>query len=284
MRVWFVTGASRGLGRKFAITALERGDLVAATARNTDTLADLVDTYGDAVLPMRLDVTYRAAAVGAVDRAHDHFGRLDVVVNNAGSGQYGFVEELSEAELRAQMETNFFGAVWVTQAALPHLRARGRGHIVQVSSIGGVTAFPNLAGYHASKWALEGFSQSLAQEVEPFGIRVTPDRTRWFQHRLGGLGASGRPPSRLQRRAPEVRTRPHRTHGEVGSARGSRISSAEGRGLPRPAAAGVLRGEPAQGGPRRLLQSAGHLGTVAAPRGCRAGLATRQLQGASPGV
>jgi NAD(P)-dependent dehydrogenase (short-subunit alcohol dehydrogenase family) len=173
MRVWFVTGASRGLGRAFAITALERGDLVAATARNTDTLADLVDTYGDAVLPMRLDVTDRAAAVGAVDRAHDHFGRLDVVVNNAGSGQYGFVEELSEAELRAQMETNFFGAVWVTQAALPHLRARGRGHIVQVSSIGGVTAFPNLAGYHASKWALEGFSQSLAQEVEPFGIRVT---------------------------------------------------------------------------------------------------------------
>lgn len=173
MKVWFITGTSRGLGREFAITALERGDLVAATARNIGSLDDLVDTYGVAVLPIQLDVTDRAAAFAAVERAHDHFGRLDVVVNNAGSGQYGFVEELSEAELRAQMDTNFFGAVWVTQAALPHLRAQGAGHLIQVSSIGGVTAFPNLAGYHASKWALEGFSQSLAQEVAPFGIHVT---------------------------------------------------------------------------------------------------------------
>ena len=109
------------------------------------------------MLPLRLDVTDRAAAFAAVERAHDHFGRLDVVVNNAGCGQYGFVEELSETELRAQMDINFFGAVWITQAALPYLRAQRGGHLIQVSSIGGVTAFPNLAGYHASKWALEGF-------------------------------------------------------------------------------------------------------------------------------
>ncbi|MFN8033866.1 MAG: SDR family oxidoreductase [Mycobacterium sp.] len=173
MKVWFITGTSRGLGREFAITALQRGDLVAAAARDTDTLADLVETYGDAILPIRLDVTDRSAAFAAVDRAHHHFGRLDIVVNNAGYGQYGFAEELSETELRAQMDTNFFGAVWVTQAALPHLRAQRGGHIIQVSSIGGVTAFPNLGGYHASKWALEGFTQSLAQEVSPFGIRVT---------------------------------------------------------------------------------------------------------------
>lgn len=173
MRVWFITGTSRGLGRDFAITALERGDLVAATARKLDSLDELVEKYGAAVLPIQLDVTDRAAAFTAVERAHAHFGRLDVVVNNAGAGQYGFVEELSEAELRAQMDTNFFGAVWVTQAALPLLRAQRGGHLIQVSSIGGVTAFPNLAGYHASKWALEGFSQSLAREVAPFGIHVT---------------------------------------------------------------------------------------------------------------
>ncbi|HTY28683.1 MAG TPA: SDR family NAD(P)-dependent oxidoreductase [Mycobacterium sp.] len=155
------------------MTALQRGDLVAAAARNTDALADLVATYGDAILPIRLDVTDRAAAVAAVDRAHDHFGRLDIVVNNAGYGHFGFIEELSEADAREQIETNVFGALWVTQAALPFLRAQGSGHIIQVSSIGGITAFPLVGIYHASKWALEGISQSLAQEVAPFGIHVT---------------------------------------------------------------------------------------------------------------
>ncbi|WP_059019430.1 SDR family oxidoreductase [Mycobacterium sp. M26] len=173
MRVWFITGTSRGLGREFTLAALRRGDRVAAAARNTDALADLVRDFGDAVLPIRLDVRDRDAAFAAVSRAHDHFGQLDIVVNNAGYGQYGFVEELSESEVRDQMDTNFLGALWITQAALPYLRAQGSGHLIQVSSIGGVTAFPHLGIYHASKWALEGFSQSLAQEVEPFGIRVT---------------------------------------------------------------------------------------------------------------
>lgn len=173
MAVWFITGASRGLGRQWAIAALERGDRVAVAARDTDALAGLAAAYGEAVLPIRLDVTDREACFAAVRAAQEHFGRLDIVVNNAGSGQYGFVEELSETDARAQMDTNYFGALWVTQAALPVMRAQRSGRILQVSSIGGVTAFPNLGAYHAAKWALEGLSQSLAAEVAGFGIHVT---------------------------------------------------------------------------------------------------------------
>lgn len=172
-KVWFITGTSRGFGREWAIAALERGDRVAATARDTATLTDLVDKFGDALLPIALDVTDRDADFAAVKQAHDHFGRLDIVVNNAGYGQFGFIEELSEQEARDQIETNVFGALWITQAALPFLRAQRSGHIVQVSSIGGISAFPNVGIYHASKWALEGFSQALAQEVAPFGVHVT---------------------------------------------------------------------------------------------------------------
>lgn len=172
-KTWFITGTSRGFGREWTTAALERGDRVAATARDVSSLDDLVDRFGDALLPLALDVTDRAADIAAVQRAAEHFGRLDVVVNNAGYGQFGMAEELSEQELRDQLDTNLFGAVWVTQAALPILRAQNAGHIVQVSSIGGVSAFPNLSAYHAAKWALEGFSQALAAEVAEFGIRVT---------------------------------------------------------------------------------------------------------------
>jgi NADP-dependent 3-hydroxy acid dehydrogenase YdfG len=143
-KVWFITGTSRGFGREWAIAALQRGDKVAATARNTATLDDLVDKYGDSVLPIQLDVTDRDADFAAVKQAHDHFGRLDIVVNNAGYGQFGFIEELSESDARDQIETNVFGALWVTQAALPYLREQRSGHIIQVSSIGGIVAFPNV--------------------------------------------------------------------------------------------------------------------------------------------
>ncbi len=139
----------------------------------TSTLDDLLASYGDRVLPLQLDVTDRAAAFAAVEQAHRSLGRLDVVVNNAGYGHFGFVEELSESDARDQLETNLFGALWVTQAALPFLREQGSGHIVQVSSIGGISAFPMVGVYHASKWALEGISQALAQEVAGFGIKVT---------------------------------------------------------------------------------------------------------------
>jgi NAD(P)-dependent dehydrogenase (short-subunit alcohol dehydrogenase family) len=172
-KVWFVTGSSRGFGRQFVEAALSRGDKVAATARNTDSLADLVAAYGEAVLPLALDVTDKAAATEAVQRAHEHFGRLDVVVNNAGYGLFGTVEELSDQEIREQFETNLFGALWVTQAALPHLRAQNSGHIIQISSIGGVASMPTLGGYSASKWALEGLTEALAGEVAGFGIKVT---------------------------------------------------------------------------------------------------------------
>ncbi|MFB9311907.1 SDR family oxidoreductase [Nocardioides plantarum] len=189
-KIWFITGASRGFGREWSIAALERGDRVAATARDTSTLDDLVEKYGDAVLPIELDVTDHDADVAAVGRAHEHFGRLDVVVNNAGYGHFGFVEELTEAEFRAQMETNVFGAMWVTQAALPFLREQGSGHILQVSSIGGISAFPLVGAYHASKWALEGFSQALAQEVAGFGIHVTLIEPGGFATDWGGSSAS----------------------------------------------------------------------------------------------
>ncbi|WP_086668029.1 SDR family NAD(P)-dependent oxidoreductase [Lentzea kentuckyensis] len=172
-KTWFITGSSRGFGRAWTTAALERGDRVAATARDTTTLTGLAERFGDALLPIELDVDDRAAGMAAVRAAHQHFGRLDVVVNNAGYGHFGTVEELTEEQTRAQMETNFFGAVWITQAALPLLREQGGGHIVQVSSIGGVTAFPGLGVYNASKWALEGLTEALAQEVAAFGIRTT---------------------------------------------------------------------------------------------------------------
>jgi len=172
-KIWLITGASRGFGRQWAIAALDRGDQVAATARRPDDVADLSEQYGDQVLAAALDVTDRDAAFSVVRQAASHFGRLDVVVNNAGYGHFGMVEELSEHDVRAQMEANFFGALWVTQAALPIMRAQRSGHLLQVTSLGGITAFPGIGAYHASKWALEGLSQSLAAEAAAFGIKVT---------------------------------------------------------------------------------------------------------------
>ncbi len=172
-KTWFVTGSSRGFGRSFVEAALDRGDRVAATARNTESLMDLAITYGEQLLALPLDVTDKTAAFDAVHKAHAHFGRLDVVVNNAGYGHFGMVEELTEAEARDQMETNFFGVLWVTQAALPLLRTQGGGHIVQVSSVGGVLSFPSLGVYAASKWAVEGLSEALAAEVAGQNIKVT---------------------------------------------------------------------------------------------------------------
>ncbi|MGY1916978.1 SDR family oxidoreductase [Blastococcus sp. SYSU DS0973] len=194
-KTWFITGASRGFGREWSIAALERGDAVAATARNTDSLGDLVRQFGDRVLPVELDVDDRDAVFAAVQQAHDHFGALDVVVNNAGYGQFGMVEEISEAEARAQFDTNVLGALFVTQAALPYLRAQRSGHILQVSSIGGISAFPNIGIYHASKWALEGFSQSLAAEVADFGIKVTIIEPGAYATEWGGASAKHATPN-----------------------------------------------------------------------------------------
>ena len=172
-KIWFVTGASKGFGRIWTEAALKRGDKVAATARRLDDVADLAGTYGDLVLPLALDVTDREAVFTAMTQAHAHFGRIDVVVNNAGYGLFGTIEEVGEAQARAQIETNLFGALWVIQAALPILRAQKSGHLLSVSSIGGILAFPTVGLYHASKWGLEAINQTLAQEVADFGIKVT---------------------------------------------------------------------------------------------------------------
>jgi NAD(P)-dependent dehydrogenase (short-subunit alcohol dehydrogenase family) len=172
-KVWFITGSSRGLGRRFAEAALARGDRVAAAARNTDHLAELAATYGDRVLPLALDVTDKAAVSRVIAQAHAHFGRLDVVANNAGTALIGMVEELPEADVRAQFETNLFGSLWVIQAALPYLRAQGSGHILNFSSLLGLASFPSTGGYSAVKAAVEALSDSLAAEVAGFGIKVT---------------------------------------------------------------------------------------------------------------
>ncbi|HET6711343.1 SDR family oxidoreductase [Amycolatopsis sp.] len=188
-RVWFVTGTSRGFGRVWAEAALGRGDKVAATARNVAALDDLVDRYGENVLPITLDVTDRSAVEQAVKTAHAHFGQLDVVVNNAGYGLFAMTEEVTEQQARDQFETNVFGALWVTQAVLPYLRERGSGHIIQVSSIGGLRAFPGLGIYNASKWALEGLSEALAAEVAGFGVKVTIIEPAGYATDWGGSSA-----------------------------------------------------------------------------------------------
>jgi NAD(P)-dependent dehydrogenase (short-subunit alcohol dehydrogenase family) len=188
-KVWFITGTSKGFGRVWAEAALARGDRVAATARDVKTLAPLVERYGAQVAAMKLDVTDKAAVDAAITAVHTRFGRLDVVINNAGYGLFGTIEEVSEAEARAQLDANLFGALWVTQAALPIMRAQRSGHIIQVSSIGGVNAFPTVGLYHASKWGLEGFSQSLAAEVAGFGIKVTIVEPGAFATEWGGPSA-----------------------------------------------------------------------------------------------
>ena len=188
-KVWFITGTSRGFGREWAIAALERGDRVAATARNTGSLDELVAQYGDRVLPLALDVTDKSAVEAAVAATLERFGQVDIAINNAGYGQFGMIEEISEQEARDQFETNVFGALWVTQAVLPAMRTQGSGRIIQVSSIGGISAFPNIGIYNASKWALEGMSQALAQEVAGFGISVTLVEPGGYSTDWGGASA-----------------------------------------------------------------------------------------------
>jgi len=172
MRSWFITGASKGLGLEFTRAALTRGDQVVAAARTTGGLGALAADHGDRLLVLPLDVTDRAAVRDAVDRVAATVG-LDIVVNNAGIASYGFLEEFTEEQARAQLETNFFGALWVSQAALPHLRALGAGHIVQISSIGGLAGHAVVGLYAAGKWALEGMSEALAMEAAPFGVDVS---------------------------------------------------------------------------------------------------------------
>jgi len=185
----FITGASRGFGKLWAEAFLKRGDKVAATARNTETLNDLVATYGDAILPIKLDVNSRAESFAAVNKAKEHFGSLDVVINNAGYGLFGTIEETTEEEARNQIETNVFGLLWITQAALPIFREQQHGHIIQVSSVLGITTLPLLGLYNASKFAVEGLSETLAQEVKQFGINISLVEPNGFTTDWAGASA-----------------------------------------------------------------------------------------------
>jgi NAD(P)-dependent dehydrogenase (short-subunit alcohol dehydrogenase family) len=171
--VWLITGSSRGLGRALAEAVLAAGHRLVATARNTADLATLVEQYGASVRAVSLDVTDPVSARAAIKDAIDAFGRLDVLVNNAGYGNVASIEEGDDDDFRAQIETNFFGVANVTRAAIPVMRAQGSGHILQISSIGGRAGSPGLAAYQSAKWAVEGFSEVLAKEVRPLGIKVT---------------------------------------------------------------------------------------------------------------
>lgn len=172
-KVWLVTGSSRGLGRNIVELALEAGERVVATARKPEQLQDLVERYGDQVRTIALDVTNVESTTNAVKAAVEAFGRIDVLVNNAGYGDIASVEDVTIDDFKAQIDTNFYGVVYMTKAVLPVMRQQGSGHIIQVSSIGGRSGAPGLAGYQSAKWAVGGFSTVLTQEVAPFGIKVT---------------------------------------------------------------------------------------------------------------
>ena len=173
MQTWFITGSSRGFGRAIAVAALEAGDVLAATARRPEQLDDLVARYGDRILPLPLDVTDAQAARSALAAAHERFGRIDVVVNNAGYANVSPIETTDDADFRTQFETNFWGVYNVSKAAIPLLREQGGGLIVQFSSVGGrVGGSPGIASYQAAKFAIDGFSRVLRVETAPFGVKV----------------------------------------------------------------------------------------------------------------
>jgi NAD(P)-dependent dehydrogenase (short-subunit alcohol dehydrogenase family) len=173
MSTWFITGTSTGFGRHLAEQLLARGDRVAATVRRLDTMADLAQRYGDRLWVAELDVTDTAEVRTTIDRAFAELGRVDVVVSNAGYGQAGAAEELTDESISRQLDTNLLGSIQVVRAVLPHLRAQGGGRILQLSSMGGQIAFPGLSVYHASKWGIEGFLEAVRDEVAPFGIGIT---------------------------------------------------------------------------------------------------------------
>jgi NAD(P)-dependent dehydrogenase (short-subunit alcohol dehydrogenase family) len=189
-KVWFITGSSRGFGRAITETVLAAGDRVIATARRPEQLDDFVKRYGSQVFAVKLDVTVPTEAQNAVSAAIDKFGRIDVLVNNAGNGHIGAFEEMTPEEFSSQFDVNFWGVINVTRAALPYLREQGAGHIIQMSAISGRVSVPGLSGDCAAKFAVEGFSEALAQEIKPFGIKLTliePGgfRTEWGNTSMG---------------------------------------------------------------------------------------------------
>jgi NAD(P)-dependent dehydrogenase (short-subunit alcohol dehydrogenase family) len=195
-QVWLITGSSRGLGRALAQAVLDKGHKLVATARNPAQLADLAGRYDDQVRTVALDVTDEQAADSAIKTAFEAFGRLDVLVNNAGYGDVGPIEDTSLADFRAQIETNLFGVINVTKATIPLMREQKSGHILQLSSVGGRVGALGRAPYSAAKWGVEGFSEVLAKEVGPFGIKVTIIEPGGFRTDFAGSSTTireGRP-------------------------------------------------------------------------------------------
>jgi NAD(P)-dependent dehydrogenase (short-subunit alcohol dehydrogenase family) len=172
-QVWIVTGSSRGLGRAIAEDALAAGHHVVATARRPEQLKDLVDRYGESILPLQLDVTDADEVASVVGKAIEAFGRVDVVINNAGYGDISSLEDVDLDDFHRQIDTNFYGVVYMTKAVIPMMRKQGTGHIIQISSIGARISGPGMTAYQSAKWAVSGFSSGLAQEVAPLGIKVT---------------------------------------------------------------------------------------------------------------
>jgi NAD(P)-dependent dehydrogenase (short-subunit alcohol dehydrogenase family) len=191
--VWFITGSARGLGRSLTEAVLAQGGRVAATARQPEQLADLVATYGDHILPLALDVTNPAQITAAVAAAVARFGRLDVVVNNAGFGITGAAEAYTEEQVRSQLETNLYAPIAITRAVLPYLRQQRSGHILQISSIGGRVGNAGITVYQAAKFGLGGFTEGLAKEVAPLGIRVTSVEPGGFRTDWAGASMSFAP-------------------------------------------------------------------------------------------
>ncbi len=194
MKTWFITGTSTGFGRHLTEQLLARGDRVAATLRTPDALDDLAAEYGDRLWVRRLDVTDTAAVRAVVEEAFADLGRIDVVVSNAGYGLLGAAEELSDEQIERQLDTNVLGSIQLTRAVLPHLRAQGGGRILQLSSMGGQFAYPGMSLYHASKWAMEGFFESVAQEVAGFGIETCLVEPGGARTDFGGRSMAGATP------------------------------------------------------------------------------------------
>jgi len=192
-KVWFITGSSRGLGRSLTEAVLASGDAVAATARNTTQLNDLVDAYGAQVYPLQLDVTDKAQIKQAVEQTIARFGRIDVLVNNAGFGISGAVEAFTDEQVSSQLETNLYAPIAITRAVLPYMRRQRSGRILQISSIGRRVGTPGVAIYQAAKFGLSGFSEALSKEVTPLGIYVTSVEPGGFRTDWGGASMSFAP-------------------------------------------------------------------------------------------
>jgi short-subunit dehydrogenase len=237
-KVWFITAASRGFGREWTKAALERGDKVIATVRKHDALNDLLNVYPETLKVEYLDVTDRENCYTVTDRALKAFGRIDVYINNAGYGQFGFVEELNEKEIREQMETNLFGNIWMLQAITPIFRQQKSGHILQISSIGGLMSFPGVSMYHATKFAMEGICDSLYQELKEFGVKITIVEPAGFSTDFGAVSSKSAPAMEVYDQVRENR---------------KKVSGVNPAGLPEGTSSVVLKIVDAENPPLRLL-------------------------------